>query len=378
MSKNEISVVHLSNCCTKTREDGTKYLCPKIVKIAERLKELKTVLNDSPFVQFVEGEVNISLPVLYLFYAQSEDDYNYHSEPLAPFEYNLQILPIIKDVKYCSKYIPEQIKSTNAMELKDTDPIEKLKNFVLRYFGLLDVNRKIFISYKRDDCEGLASKLYDELNKKNFVPFLDSYVIEPGVRFQEHLTHELSDSELMIFINSKNYGESKWCKEELAKASEMQVGIVQLCFDDSDKVEESAISRIVTLGNMRGKDYEYTAMIPHIIDEIERYRAMGFEIRRESLVSLLRDKYCDVDFDVCENGLLVSSEAKCAAYLLNRIPSSYDLQRAEKIMRNNAVNIAEFDKIVVYYGLYCRPDIAQHHNWLNSTSVPVKFKDISQ
>ncbi len=39
MSKNEISVVHLSNCCTKTREDGTKYLCPKIVKIAEKLKE---------------------------------------------------------------------------------------------------------------------------------------------------------------------------------------------------------------------------------------------------------------------------------------------------------------------------------------------------
>ena len=111
------------------------------------------------------------------------------------------------------------------MELKDSDPIEKLKNFVLRYFGLLDVNRKIFISYKRDDCEGLAKKLYDELNKKNFVPFLDSYVIEPGVIFQDYLKHELADSELMVFINSKDYEQSKWCKEELTAASELQVGI---------------------------------------------------------------------------------------------------------------------------------------------------------
>lgn len=343
-----------------------------------RSDELRTALKDYTSIQFISGKVNGSFPVLYLFYAQSEDDYNFQAEDLSPLEYNLQVLPVIKDVKNCGKYIPEQIKSTNALELKDTDPIEKLKNFVLRYFGLLDVNRKIFISYKRDDCEGLAQKLFDELGKKNFVPFLDSYVIEPGVNFQEHLKHELGDSELMIFINSKNYGNSKWCKEELLAASEMQVGIVQLRFDDSQNVPESAISHIVSLGNMRKKDDDYAEEVPHIIDEIERYRAMGFELRRKSLVALMRDKYDNVDFDVCENGLLVSSDAKCAAYLMNRVPSSYDLQRAEMIMQNKGVNLADYNKMVVYYGLYCRPDISKHHEWLNCTSIPVKFNDISR
>lgn len=343
-----------------------------------RLDELKKTLCEYPSIQFIQGEVNNSLPVLYLFYAQSEDDYNYSSDNLDVLEYNLQVLPVIKDLKDCGKFIPEKIKSTNALELKDLDSIDKLKNFVLRYFGLMDVNRKIFISYKRDDCEGLAQKLFEELGKKNFVPFLDSYIIEPGVDFQEHLKHELADSELMIFINSKNYSSSVWCKEELTAASEMQVGIVQLCFDDSNKVEESAISRIVTIGNMRDKDNGYEDEIPHIIDAIEGYRAMGYELRRKSLVALMRDKYRDVDFDVCENGLLVSSEAKCAAYLMNRVPSSYDLQRAENIMQKKDVKIADYDKMVVYYGLYCRPDITQHHDWLNSTSVPVKFNDISR
>lgn len=343
-----------------------------------RLEELKDALKDYPSVQFVEGKADDSLPLLYLFYAQSEADHDNHTEDLSAIEYHLQVLPIIKDVKNCSKFVPEQIKTTNALELKDTDPIEKLKNFVLRYFGLIDVNRKIFISYKRDDCEGLAKKLFDELNKKNFVPFLDSYVIEPGVIFQEHLKHELADSELMIFINSKNYGESKWCREELTAASEMQVGIVQLRFDDSIDIPESAISRIVPMGAFKGKDEEYEDAIPTIVNEVERYRAMGFELRRKCLVSLMRDKYQNVDFDVCENGLLVSSEAKCAAYLMNRIPSSQDLQRAETIMGKSGSRMENYHKMVVYYGLYCRPDITRHHDWLNHTSVPVKFNDISR
>ena len=343
-----------------------------------RIDELKEVLRDYPSVQFIDGEVDNILPVLYLFYAQSKYDYQYNAEDLVPLEHNLQVLPVIMDVKDCGAFIPEQIKSTNALELKETDPIEKLKNFVLRYFGLIDINRKVFISYKRDDCEGLARRLFNELSKKNYVPFLDSYVIEPGVNFQEYLKHELSDSEMMIFINSKNYAASKWCKEELISASEMQVGIVQLIFDASETIQESLMSRIVQLGSIREKYDEYEDQISYIIDEIERYRAMGFELRRKSLIALMREKYHDVDFDICENGLLVSSEAKCAAYLINRIPSSYDLQREEEIMYKKDANIAGYEKMVVYYGLYCRHDISQHHRWLNKTSVPVKFKDISR
>lgn len=34
----EIDVVHLSACCTKKKEDGERYLCPKIAKIAAELE----------------------------------------------------------------------------------------------------------------------------------------------------------------------------------------------------------------------------------------------------------------------------------------------------------------------------------------------------
>lgn len=40
MQANEFDAVHLSNCCWKKKEDGEKYLCPKIEGIAGRLKDL--------------------------------------------------------------------------------------------------------------------------------------------------------------------------------------------------------------------------------------------------------------------------------------------------------------------------------------------------
>ena len=73
---------------------------------------------DSPFVQFVDGEVDSMLPVLYLFFAQSEADHSFQAEDLSPYEHNLQVLPVIKDVRDCGNYIPERIKSTNSLKLK--------------------------------------------------------------------------------------------------------------------------------------------------------------------------------------------------------------------------------------------------------------------
>lgn len=40
MQANGFDVVHLSSCCTKKRENGEKYLCPKIAGIAKRLEEM--------------------------------------------------------------------------------------------------------------------------------------------------------------------------------------------------------------------------------------------------------------------------------------------------------------------------------------------------
>ena len=68
-----------------------------------RLDELKIALKDYPSVQFIDGKVNSTLPVLYLFYAQSENDQNVQEDDLSSFEHYLQILPVIRDVKECGK-----------------------------------------------------------------------------------------------------------------------------------------------------------------------------------------------------------------------------------------------------------------------------------
>lgn len=271
-----------------------------------RLEELKASLSEYDVVCFKEDEVDPLFPSLYLYYCATDNDANYNgSKDLSLLAKNYSILPIVEDLKNCKICLPEELNVINVLEVKENEAIDKIKNYILKYFGLIDTNRKVFISYKRDDCEGFAQELFTELSKKNYIPFLDSYIIEPSINFQEHLKHELADSEIMLFINSTNYGKSKWCKEELLAASEMQVGIVHLYFDDADLFKEAELS--VSL-------------------------AMGFEIRRKNLVETLNAKYVDTVFEDKGNGVLVFRDGKIATYILNRIPQSLDLHRAEKIM----------------------------------------------
>lgn len=56
----------------------------------------------------------------------------------------------------------------------------RLKNLVATFFGLISGNKKVFILYRRTDLESLAQKLYIELIKRKYNPFLDSFSIEEG------------------------------------------------------------------------------------------------------------------------------------------------------------------------------------------------------
>lgn len=350
----------------------------KVLGTSFRLDALKDNLTDFP-IDFVDGVIDTLYPRLYLYFAKSAGDKKYSGgENLADLVRQQVIIPIVKDVADCKTMVPDELMSINALVLNDEESIDKLKNYILRTFGLMDVNRKVFISYKRDDCEGLAQQLFIELSKRNFVPFLDSYIIEPGVDFQQYLMHELADSEVMIFINSKNYGSSQWCKEELANASNIAVPIIQLCFEEAENLPEADISKRVPMGKMSDKSCAYGAKMDEIMDAVENYRAQGYEIRRKTLVELLNDKYSDANFINVSNGMLYSDRKKVAVSLINRIPTTFDLQHAEERMHRVHEIEADYNRIVAFNGLYCRPDFADHQAWINNLNTPVKFFDVTQ
>lgn len=338
------------------------------------LENLKKELTGYPTISFLsnEGDVDETYPHLYLYYGQTKEDANYHGNlSLDKIVKDMSILPIVKDVKTFGDVIPKDLATINALELSDITELPKLKNFILSYFGNLDGNKKIFISYKRDDTGGLAMQLYDALSKAGYIPFLDSYSIEPIKPFQEYLKHELSDSEMMLFLNSPNFDDSKYTMEELNTASELGVGIVQLRFDNCAIKKEADISEVVYMGQCKPCHECYDeAIITEIVNTINGFRASAFEQRRKSLIHEFRKRKSGEEFIYGIDGYLLSKDEKTLIHPLPRIPNARDFQHDEEKCGKRRCSI-------LYNGMYCRTDIQGHLQWLNSKSQTTECVDLS-
>jgi hypothetical protein len=342
------------------------------------LDELKKELDVTKFKFVSETEdVITEQPALYLYYGVSDADATYKNLlNLKDLVYNLCILPIVKDTNQFKNVIPAELSSINAMQVETKGDIKKLRNYILCYFGLLNVNRKIFISYKRSDTETLAVQLYHALVDAGFNPFLDTRSIGTGVPFQEYLKHELSDSEIMLFLNSPNFILSKYTMEELNMASKLGVGIVQLKFKKSKTFQEAAISKVIEIEGCFNSHVAYNdQLIKNIVSAIEKFRAEAFEQKRRTLIQEIRKSMPDLFFN--ENFFLCSKDGNQAILPLTRYPNSIDIENLEG--KNIGLPYKGTGvKKIIYNGIYCRHDIKRNIEWLNSKCTAVQAENITK
>lgn len=162
-----------------------------------------------------------------------------HTEPNLPEEYKhwIQsnklgvdvILPIyFKD--FSTEVEDETLKRYNGIKYESPQIIISI---ILEGFNLLRKQRKLFISYKRSDSRDTALQLYNFFEERNFDVFLDSHSIPRGVDFQENLFHKMIDCDAVLLLDSKDFLESKYCREELEKAIANRIGILRLKWPDS-------------------------------------------------------------------------------------------------------------------------------------------------
>lgn len=344
------------------------------------LDELMDTLNDMPFVSLVDVDsIDERLPLLILYYGHTSDDkdrkYPLNLECRAKAQ---EVLPIVQDVNEFSVCVPDTLRTINAFVLKDRKSVPKLKNRILSWFGLLDNTRKVFISYKRSDTTALAHQLFDTLIKKGYIPFLDSYSLEPGVDFQEYLMNEISDADMFIMLNSSNYDQSDYTKAELVAASRLGIGILQVVFPDSKTFEEARISSILKLTDQLPQDNKYEQKtVDDIIYNMERFRAQGFRTKRRILVDGLKSKYDGKNIVTLEDGSISVMDSVTVYYPITHVPTSEDLELAYHSMSKLSLPDGAVKKIC-YYGIHCRGDKRNHMNWLNTFNLPVLSEDISE
>ena len=166
---------------------------------------------------------------------------------------------------------------------------------LLGMLGLVEHERKVFISYRQSESTPLATQLHTELARNRFDVFLDRYSVAPGEDFQRRLNQDLEDIAFMLLIESPGLRESRWVQHEIAYAHSHRIGVLALTAPDVadgdlvGSIDEAFRMRLKP-GNLTDERELTAEQLRHVVLQIEIAHARALRRRREQLLGSVRDK----------------------------------------------------------------------------------------
>lgn len=269
--------------------------------IGDALSELGLPSNSINYLNAANAyKRNNRLPTMIVYFGSSANGVD---TPLVNelIEDSYVIAPVVSDLSKVQVEIPPQLWHVNAIVLgADSKGIARLATLTLETFRLLRRQRRLFISYKRSGSQPLADRLYDALDARGFDVFIDVRSVPPAADFQAQLWHRMSDSDVVVLIDTPGFREGRWTAEELAKANATNVQILHLLWPGMEEDPGSSFSHFMKLKlndfvgciPMRGR-WLKQEVIDRICDEVERLRAPAIAARHRYLV----DNFCDAARD---------------------------------------------------------------------------------
>ena len=301
------------------------------------------------------------------------------------------ILPIISpSLEEFNDLIPEELRKYNGLSIaKEGEElaVQKIVSNILEGFNFLRKSRRVFISYKRDESNGVAIQLYEKLEENGFDVFLDTHSIKKSEPFQEELWHRMTDSDVLILLNTYNFLKSDWTKEELAKANSLSLGIIQLIWPNSSLIESAQICLPLKLqdNDFYKKNYANNAKLMDgtvikIISDVESIRARTLASRQDSLTSEFMKFAQSAGLEPVLNShkfiTLNKNEKELIIIPTVGIPHSYGCDEARAIVKQVKENDSE-EIYLLYDQIYIRDHWLNHLNWLNNY-LPVRTKELQK
>ena len=202
------------------------------------------------------------------------------------------VIPVVSAITRCSTELPRGVSGFNALAYSAgvKNEADMLAAAVLETLGLLPAKRRVFLSYRRNEATPAALQLHDALRARQFNVFLDTHEIRFGGQFQDALWHQLSDSDVLLMLDTKGYFESHWTEEEFGRASSMRLGILRIAFPDVAPAPVTTLTEMVLLANDQiGSDGRLSKeAVDDIGDALERFRARSVAARLDNMLGTLR------------------------------------------------------------------------------------------
>lgn len=253
-------------------------------------KEYFTIITPTSFKSYKSN-----LPTFCLYFGnQSEETFPDIDILQRLIKDSTFILPVVSNLAKFKNEIPEELANINAFELQSSTNVEALVSCILEGLSLLRLTRRIFISYKRDESTSVAIQLYESLEKHGFDVFLDTHSIRPGEPFQDELWHRMADTDVVILLNTPNFLESKWTKQELQQANSMSIGLFQLVWPNHRSAAHAQLCDSLVLNENNFEKLEYknsktsyltTQTLDSIVMNVESSRARNLASRQDNIIA---------------------------------------------------------------------------------------------
>ncbi|WP_343622671.1 toll/interleukin-1 receptor domain-containing protein [Roseateles puraquae] len=284
------------------------------------------------------------------------------------------VVPIVSAAARVSAELPAALCSINAMFHDVADiHLRRVVTAALQCLGLLPAQRRVFVSYRREESADVALQLFEALSARHFDVFLDTHSVSVAADFQAALWHRLCDSDVLVMLDTPGYFKSRWTTVEWGRAISKHISMLQLVWPGHAPERES---NLATSKKLADADFNGTRLTPEILAdvalELERVRSVSVALRHSNMVGTLRTAIKDLGGSVEGVGpkrsviLKLPSGNPLVAYPVVGVPTSVDVHDCIDLSDSRAA-------AVIYDHLGISKEWCRHLDWLASRVGAVKW-----
>ncbi len=277
----------------------------------------------------------------------------------------IPILPVASRPENFSKEIPEGLRGLNCVFYAGPGGSERVFGSLLECLGMLPRQRRVFLSYKRDESMPVAIQLFAELSARHHEVFLDTHCIGAGVDFQESLWHSLCDVDVLLMLDSPNYFNSRWTAAEYGRALAKGIGVMRVQWP---KASDSDVAGTSSLIELKEEDFAsdnslQASSLDRVCDQLEDFRSLAHATRHlgivgaiEQAVTKVKGRVEGMDAYRCMQIRLHSGKRLVIQPTVG-VPTAVTLQQSLE-------RAGSLESAIVYDHLGIKPSWITHMGWL--------------
>ncbi len=281
------------------------------------------------------------------------------------------VIPIWHSGSVASEVIPDAIRRLNAVSWDDARSECLLA--ALEHLGIVENERKLFLSYRRIETERLAVQLAHGLSERRFDVFLDRFTVPPAEDFQERIDQELCDKAFVVLLESKSAIGSPWVQHEVAYALSHHVSVLALTLPDASPdglldVVDDAFRVRLSGADLKGGELTASAL-QSVIGTIEMTHARQIRRRRSQLFGSTQDWLQRAGYSVAAVAdwamLAERAATETEVYLVTaRAPTPGDLRRVDALRSGVTSAGKEAEGIVVHHAVNQDSNKVALNDWI--------------